>query len=138
LTKVWQSFEGQVVNCLEAEVKRFVGLAVSAIAIVGLSSCGGDDNPSGSEVIAQAMTKIGGEQGFEVDEDCLNEILSDLIDDDVKILTENLDAVLNGTVELLEIGVSGEGIALIDRTRECVKDFDERPTSEGSADTTTP
>jgi hypothetical protein len=125
-------------NCLEAEVKRFVGLAVSAIAIVGLSSCGGDDNPSGSEVIAQAMTKIGGEQGFEVDEDCLNEILSDLIDDDVKILTENLDAVLNGTVELLEIGVSGEGIALIDRTRECVKDFDERPTSEGSAGTTTP
>jgi hypothetical protein len=124
-------------NCLEAEVKRFVGLAISAIAIVGLSSCG-DDDPSGSEVIAQAMMEIGGEQGFEVDEDCLNEILSDLIDDDVKILTENLDAVLNGTVELLEIGVSGEGIALIDRTRECVKDFDERPTSEGSADTTTP
>ena len=124
--------------CREAEVKKFVGVAVSAIAIVGLSSCGGDDNPSGSEVIAQAMTKIGGEQGFEVDEDCLDEILSGLISDDVKILTENLDAVLNGTVELLEIGVSGEGIALIDRTRECVKDFDERPTSEGSADTTTP
>jgi hypothetical protein len=134
----WQSFERQVMICREAEVKKFVGVAVSAIAIVGLSSCGGDDNPSGSEVIAQAMTKIGGEQGFEVDEDCLDEILSGLISDDVKILTENLDAVLNGTVELLEIGVSGEGIALIDRTRECVKDFDERPTSEGSADTTTP
>ena len=118
-------------------MKRFIGVAVSAIAIVGLSSCG-DDNPSGSEVIAQAMMEIGGEQGFEVDEDCLNEILSGLISDDVKILTENLDAVLNGSVELLEIGVSGEGLALIDRTRECVKDLDERPTSEGSADTTTP
>jgi hypothetical protein len=137
MTRVWQSFERQVMICREAEVKKFVGVALSAIAIVGLSSCG-DDNPSGSEVIAQAMMEIGGEQGFEVDEDCLNEILSGLISDDVKILTENLDAVLNGTVELLEIGVSGEGIALIDRTRECVKDFDERPTSEGSADTTTP
>jgi len=137
MTRVWQSFERQVMICQEAEVKRFIGVAVSAIAIVGLSSCG-DDDPSGSEVIAQAMMEIGGEQGFEVDEDCLNEILSDLIDDDVKILTENLDAVLNGTVDLLEIGVSGEGIALIDRTRECVKDFDERPTSEGSGDTTTP
>ena len=80
-------------------MKRFIGVAVSAIAIVGLSSCG-DDSPSGSEVIAQAMMEIGGEQGFEVDEDCLNEILSGLISDDVKILTENLDAVLNGTVEL--------------------------------------
>ena len=86
--------------CQEAEVKRFVGLAVSAIAIVGLSSCG-DDNPTGSEVIAQGMMGIGGEQGFEVDEDCLNEILSGLKSDDVKILTENLDAVLNGEVKLI-------------------------------------
>ena len=137
MTRVWQSFERQVMICQEAEVKRFIVVAVSAISIVGLSSCG-DDNPTGSEVIAQGMMEIGGEQGFEVDEDCLNEILSGLKSDDVKILTENLDAVLNGSVELLEIGVSGEGIALLDRTRECVKDFDERPTSEGSADTTTP
>ena len=121
-------------------MNKFVRLVVSATALVGFTSCGGDDggNPNGYEIITQGMMDVGGEQGFEVDEDCLNEILSGLMSDDVKILTENLDAVLNGSVELLEIGVSGEGIALIDRTRECVKGFDERPTSEGSADTTTP
>ena len=100
-------------------MKKFVGLVVSAIAIVGLTSCGGD-NPTGSEVIAQGMMEIGGEQGFEVDEDCLNEILSGLISDDVKILTENLDGLIKGTLETTAIGLSEEGTAIVDKTIDCV------------------
>ena len=67
MVSVWQSFERQVMICQEAEVKKFVGLAVSTIALVGFTSCGGDDggNPNGSEIITQGMMEIGGEQGFQ-------------------------------------------------------------------------
>ena len=124
-------------------MKKFVGLAVSAIAIMGLSSCGGDDggNSNGSQVIADALIKSAGDQGIEVDEGCLNGILSDLNKDDVKLLTDNLDGLINGTVETSAIGMSDEGLALVDRTIECVKDTEmttEAPAVDGSADTTMP
>ena len=103
-------------------MKKFVGLVVSAIALVGLTSCGGDDggNSNGSEAIAEGMIKIAGEQGFEVDADCLDKILSELSEADVKLLTENLDGLMNGTIETSSLGVSDEGMALVDRTTECV------------------
>lgn len=124
-------------------MKKFVGLAVSVIAIVGLSSCGGDDggNSNGSQVITDALIKSAGDQGIEVDEACLNGILSELSKDDVKLLTDNLDGLINGTVETTAIGVSDEGMAIVDRTIECVKDSEvttEAPAADGSADTTMP
>jgi hypothetical protein len=120
MTRVWQSFEGQVMNCLEAEVKKFVGLAVSVIAIVGLSSCGGDDSSNGSEVIAQELIKSAGDQGIEVDADCLDKVLSELSEADVNLLTENLDGLINGTLETTAVGLSDEGTAIVDKTIECV------------------
>ena len=103
-------------------MKKFVGLVVSAIALVGFTSCGGDDggNSNGSEAIAEGMIKIAGEQGFEVNADCLDKILSELSEADVKLLTDNLDGLMNGTIETSSLGVSDEGMALVDRTTECV------------------
>jgi hypothetical protein len=120
MVSVWQSFERQVMNCLEAEVKKFVGLAVSVIAIVGLSSCGGDDSSNGAEVIAQELIKSAGDQGIEVDADCLDKVLSELSEADVKLLTENLDGLINGTLETTAIGLSDEGTAIVDKTIDCV------------------
>ena len=107
-------------NCLEAEVKKFVGLAVSVIAIVGLSSCGGDESSNGTEVIAQELIKSAGDQGIEVDADCLDKVFSELIEADVKLLTENLDGLINGTLETTAIGLSDEGSAIVDKTIDCV------------------
>ena len=103
-------------------MKRFIGVAVSAIAIVGLTSCGGDDggNSNGVEVIAQELIKSAGDQGIEVDADCLDKVLSELSEADVNLLTENLDGLMNGTIETSSLGVSDEGMALVDRTTECV------------------
>jgi hypothetical protein len=120
MVSVWQSFERQVMNCLEAEVKKFVGLAVSVIAIVGLSSCGGDDSSNGAEVIAQELIKSAGDQGIEVDADCLDKVLSELSEADVNLLTENLDGLINGTLETTAIGLSDEGTAIVDKTIDCV------------------
>ena len=123
MTRVWQSFERQVMNCLEAEVKKFVGIAVAAVAVIGLTGCGDDGgNSNGSEAIAEGMIKIAGEQGIEVDADCLDKILSELSEADVKLLTENLDGLMNGTIETSSLGVSDEGLALVDRTTECVQE----------------
>jgi signal transduction histidine kinase len=122
MVSVWQSFERQVMNCQEAEVKKFVGLAVSAIAIVGFTSCGGDDggNSNGAEVIAQELIKSAGDQGIEVDADCLDKVLSELSEADVNLLTENLDGLINGTLETTAIGLSDEGTAIVDKTIDCV------------------
>jgi signal transduction histidine kinase len=118
MVSVWQSFERQVMNCQEAEVKKFVGLAVSAIAIVGFTSCGGDDggNSNGSEVIAQELIKSAGDQGIEVDADCLDKVLSELSEADVDLLTENLDGLINGNLETTASGLSDEGTAIVDKT----------------------
>ena len=103
-------------------MKKFVGLAVSAIAIVGFTSCGGDDggNSNGSEVIAQEIIKSAGDQGIEVDADCLDKVLSELSEADVDLLTENLDGLINGTLETTAIGLSDEGTAIVDKTIDCV------------------
>ena len=103
-------------------MKKFVGLAVSAIAIVGFTSCGGDDggNSNGAEVIAQELIKSAGDQGIEVDADCLDKVLSELSEADVNLLTENLDGLINGTLETTAIGLSDEGSAIVDKTIDCV------------------
>jgi len=122
MTRVWQSFERQVMVCLEAEMKKYVGLVVSAIALVGFTSCGGDDgsNSNGVEVIAQELIKSAGDQGIEVDADCLDKVLSELSEADVNLLTENLDGLINGTLETTAIGLSAEGSAIVDKTIDCV------------------
>ena len=103
-------------------MKKYVGLVVSAIALVGFTSCGGDDgsNSNGVEVIAQELIKSAGDQGIEVDADCLDKVLSELSEADVNLLTENLDGLINGTLETTAIGLSAEGSAIVDKTIDCV------------------
>ena len=121
MTRVWQSFERQVMVCLEAEVKKFVGIAVAAVAVIGLTACGDDGgNSNGVEVIAQELIKSAGDQGIEVDADCLDKVLSELSEADVNLLTENLDGLINGTLETTAIGLSAEGSAIVDKTIDCV------------------
>ena len=107
--------------CLEAEVKKSVGLVVLAIALVGFTSCGGDGgNSNGVEVIAEELIKSAGDQGIEVDADCLDKVLSELSEADVNLLTENLDGLIKGTLETTAIGLSEEGTAIVDKTIDCV------------------
>ena len=102
--------------------EKIVGLVVSVIAIVGFSSCGGDDggNSNGAEVIAQELIKSAGDQGIEVDADCLDKVFSELSDADVNLLTENLDGLNNGTLETTAIGLSDEGMAIVNKIFDCV------------------
>ena len=101
-------------------MKKFVGLVVSAIALVGFTSCGGDGNSNGVEVIAEELIKSAGDQGIEVDADCLDKVLSELSEADVNLLTENLDGFMNGTIETSSLGLSDEGTAIVEKTADCV------------------
>jgi hypothetical protein len=38
----------------------------------------------------------------------------------VDLLTENLDGLINGTLETTAIGLSDEGTAIVDKTIDCV------------------
>ena len=102
-------------------MKKFVGIAVAAVAVIGLTACGDDGgNSNGVEVIAQELIKSAGDQGIEVDADCLDKVLSELSEADVNLLTENLDGLINGTLETTAIGLSAEGSAIVDKTIDCV------------------
>jgi hypothetical protein len=72
-------------NCLEAEVKRFVGVCISAVAIIGLSSCGGDEGGIGSgsgsgdaQKVTDALISSAAESDVTIDEACVSDIVNKL------------------------------------------------------------
>ena len=120
-------------NCLEAEVKKFVGLAVSVIAIVGLSSCGGDDGGSGSgdaTKVVDALIISAAESEVTIDEACVADVINELSEADLTLVVDNLDGLVDGSIEMSTLDISDEGVATLESTFECAIDMDESATEE--------
>ena len=109
-------------NCQEAEVKKFVGLAVSAIAIVGFSSCGGDDGGSGSgdaKKVIDALISSAAESDVTIDEGCVADVVNELNEADLALVVDNLDGLVDGSVEMSTLDISDKGVATLESTFEC-------------------
>ena len=114
-------------------MKRFVGLAVSAIAIVGLTSCGGDDGGSGSgdaTKVVDALIISAAESEVTIDEACVADVINELSEADLTLVVDNLDGLVDGSIEMSTLDISDEGVATLESTFECAIDMDESATEE--------
>ena len=66
-------------------MKKFVGLVVSAVAVIGLSSCGGDDGGTGSgsgsgdaQKVIDALVSSASETDVTIDEACVADVVNKL------------------------------------------------------------
>lgn len=104
-------------------MKKFVGLAVSAIAIVGFSSCGGDDGGSGSgdaKKVTDALISSAAESDVTIDEACVSDVVNKLSAADLTLVVDNLDGLVDGSVDMTTLDISEEGVATLEATFDCV------------------
>ena len=107
-------------------MKKFVGLVVSAIAIVGFSSCGGDDGGTGSgsgsgdaKKVIDALISSASESDVTIDEGCVADVVGKLGEADLAIVVDNLDGLVDGSVDMTTLDISDEGIATLVSTFDC-------------------
>lgn len=107
-------------------MKKFVGLVVSAIAIVGFSSCGGDDGGTGSgsgsgdaKKVINALISSASESDVTIDEACVADVVNKLGEADLALVVDNLDGLVDGSVDMTTLDISDEGIATLESTFDC-------------------
>ncbi|MEI7506298.1 MAG: hypothetical protein WCK23_05715 [Actinomycetes bacterium] len=108
-------------------MKKFAGLVVSAVAVIGLSSCGGDDGGIGAgtssgdaKKVADAMVSSAAETGVTIDEACMSDVVNKLSEADLALVVDNLDGLVDGSVDMTTLDISEEGIATLKTTFDCV------------------
>jgi len=108
-------------------MKKFVGVCISAVAIIGLSSCGGDEGGIGSgsgsgdaQKVTDALISSAAESDVTIDEACISDVVNKLSEADLKLVVENLDGLVDGSVDMGTLAISEEGIATLESTFECV------------------
>ena len=103
-------------------MKKFVGLVVSAVAVIGLSSCGGDDGGSGSgdaKKVTDALVSSAAESDVTIDEACVSDVVNKLSEADLTLVVDNLDGLVDGSVDMTTLDISDEGIATLESTFDC-------------------
>lgn len=104
-------------------MKKFVGIVVSAVAVIGLSSCGGDDGGSGSgdaKKVTDALISSAAESDVTIDEACVSDVVNKLSAADLTLVVDNLDGLVDGSVDMTTLDISDEGIATLEATFDCV------------------
>ena len=102
-------------------MKKFVGVCISAVAIIGLSSCGGDGMGSdGVKELTDALVKSAAESDTTIDKACVVEVVKELSEDDLKLLVDNLDALVEGSVDISTLDISEEGFATFITISDCI------------------
>ena len=103
-------------------MKKFVGLVVSAVAVIGLSSCGGDDGGSGSgdaKKVTDALVSSAAESDVTIDEACVSDVVNKLSEADLTLGVDNLDGLVDGSVDMTTLDISDEGVATLESTFDC-------------------
>ena len=114
-------------------MKKFVGLVFSAVAVIGLSSCGGDDGGSSSgdaTKVIDALVSSAAESEVTIDEACVTDVVNELSEADLTLVVDNLDGLVDGSIEMSTLDISDEGVATLESTFECAIDMDESATEE--------
>jgi len=117
-------------------MKKFVGVCISAVAVIGLSSCGGDGMGSngvkeltdggggmgsnGVKELTDALVKGAAESDTTIDKACVVEVVKELGKDDLKVLVDNLDGLIEGSVDLSTLDISEEGLSTFFTISDCV------------------
>ncbi|CAB4714907.1 unannotated protein [freshwater metagenome] len=108
-------------------MKKFVGLVVSAVAVIGLSSCGGDDGGIGSaggsgdaKKVTDALVSSAAESDVTIDEACVSDVVNKLSAADLTLVVDNLEGLVDGSVDMTALDISDEGIATLESTFDCV------------------
>ena len=117
-------------------MKRFVGVCISAVAIIGLSSCGGDGMGSngvkeltdggggmgsdGAKKLTDALIESAAESDTTIDEACVAKVAKQLNEDDLTLLVDNLDALIEGSVDISSLDISEEGFATFITISDCI------------------
>ena len=108
-------------------MKKFVGLVVSAVAVIGLSSCGGDDGGIGSagssgdaKKVTEALVSSAAESDVTIDEACVSDVVNKLSAADLTLVVDNLEGLVDGSVDMTTLDISEEGIATLETTFDCV------------------
>jgi hypothetical protein len=102
-------------------MKKFVGVCISAVAIIGLSSCGGGGMGSdGVKELTDALVKSAAESDTTIDQACVVEVVKELSEDDLKLLVDNLDALVEGSVDISTLDISEEGFATFITISDCI------------------
>jgi hypothetical protein len=108
-------------------MKKFIGLLVSAVAVIGLSSCGGDDGGIGAgtasgdaKKVADALVSSAAESDVTIDEACVSDVVNKLSEADLTLVADNLDGLVDGSVDMTTLDISEEGIATLESTFDCV------------------
>ena len=102
-------------------MKKFVGVCISVVAIIGLSSCGGDGMGSdGVKELTDALVKSAAESETTIDKACVVEVVKELSEDDLKLMVDNLDALIEGSVDISTLDISEEGFATFITISDCI------------------
>lgn len=108
-------------------MKKFVGLMVSAVAVIGLSSCGGDDGGSGSgfgsgdaKKVVDALISSAAESDVTIDQACVSDVVNKLSEADLALVVGNLAGLVDGSVDMATLEISEEGVAALQLTFDCV------------------
>ncbi len=108
-------------------MKKFVGVVVLAIAVIGLSSCGGDDGGIGAgagsgdaKKVTDALISSAAESDVTIDEACVSDVVNKLSAADLTLVVDNLEGLVDGSVDMETLAISEEGIATLESTFDCV------------------
>ena len=102
-------------------MKKFVGVCISAVAIIGLSSCGGDGMGSdGAKKLTDALIESAAESDTTIDEACVAKVAKQINEDDLTHLVDNLDALIEGSVDISSLDISEEGFATFITISDCI------------------
>jgi hypothetical protein len=103
-------------------MKKFVGVCISAVAVIGLSSCGGDGMGSNGakKKLTEALLETAAESDTTIDEACVAKVVKQLNKDDLTLLVDNLDALIEGSADISTLEISEEGFATFMTISDCI------------------
>ena len=121
-------------------MKKVLGILAVSAALVGFSACGGDDGEAEAEVTVKSAIVVATEEavtamGGTLDVDCAIEASAKMNADDSLIMVENIDSFGDDSIDAAELGMSEEGIAILEEVSACIS-MEEGATEDMSEETT--
>ena len=121
-------------------MKKVLGILAVSAALVGFSACGGDDGEAEAVVTVKSAIVVATEEavsamGGTLDVDCAIEAYAKMNADDSLIMVENIDSFGDDSIDAAELGMSEEGIAILEEVSACIS-MEEGATEDMSGETT--